>query len=147
MKHPQHDKFLVQEFVSKDVFEKWGKYAARKVAPQILEVVFFLRDFLNAPIIINTWHNGGKFDSRGFRSEDDPDGSAFSAHKCGLALDFQVIGFTPVEIVALIDRLKSSGAFPYVTRAENPEITKTWVHIDAVHVEGLSPRKLYVFNP
>lgn len=117
--------FRVEELVPKVIFDRFKEASLQFLDPRILIAADNMRKRFG-PILINTWHEGGPFDSRGFRTPSDPDGAQYSLHKQGKALDLQFLKVSPGEVRAEI-RMRQRD-FEFVTCVEDN--TPTWLHID-----------------
>lgn len=117
--------FKVWELVPKDLYNKEGEGAIRVFSPEILEVLEWLREKIGRPITVNTWATGGSFQYRGFRPKDCNVGALNSAHKKGLAIDFDVKGMTAQEVRDWIHNHKQE--LPHKIRLESGV---NWVHLD-----------------
>ena len=51
--------FILQEFVPKGMYEKYGDSCIWFIDNRIIEVAQFFRDRYGKPITINDWHKGG----------------------------------------------------------------------------------------
>lgn len=137
--------FQIWELLSKPDYEQFGERGWRFVDPVLLKVVNRIRNNLGKPITANNWKNGGPFQWRGVRTAKYSGHSITSMHSWGRALDFDVAGMQPKEVVSHM--LENSGEYPEITFIE---IDINWVHIDVgqrENTEGLnlwSPVRGYV---
>jgi len=131
--------FLLKEFIPKQLWESEGEQSIAKMDYRILETMDRLREFFNSPIIVNTWHSGGKLQYRGYRPIDCNVGAKNSAHKKGLACDFNVVGLQADFVRKEI--LKNQYLFPNIKRLENDT---SWIHIDCVDT---GKKEIILFNP
>jgi hypothetical protein len=92
----------------------------------------------DAWIIINGRFGGMNFKYSGVRAPDCPIGAKFSKHKEWRAFDLKCN-----HLDVLVEIIKERHQFYGINRIENPEITKTWLHVEFGHVEHY----LYIFNP
>jgi hypothetical protein len=126
--------FDLREFVSRCTYDKWGSKAIRFICPALLAVMFKLRDNLGRPITGNNWMYGGTLQWRGVRTPLYSGYSKTSLHSWGRALDFDVKGMTPRDVIKhiLLHRIN----YPEITFIE---IDINWVHIDVGIREGIYP--------
>jgi hypothetical protein len=133
--------FQLQELVHKAIYTRIGNRCADFLNPMLAPTCQALRDEFGS-IIINDYMWGGKFTDSGLREPHGIIGARFSAHKFGNAADLKFKTMTPIEVQSMI--MEDPSKFPYITRMENAEITKTWLHIET-SVRRNSPIK--IFNP
>lgn len=90
--------------------------------------------------------NGGVFNLSGYRPFDCKTGAKYSQHKFGRALDlkFHKEGVSPESVQKYIIENQEEFIKLGLTRIENAEITKTWLHIDCMFT-GLN--EILIFNP
>ena len=62
---PQH--FILEEFVCKEVFYKYGERSWMFLDEKIIITIDTIRRLIGKPITINNWDSGGEFDERGLR--------------------------------------------------------------------------------
>jgi len=131
--------FIVQEFVSKRVYDLLGDYAILLIDRGIIETVVAVREFFQCPVVINTWKNYGAIDGRGYRDLKENTGSTGSMHRKGGALDFVVQGISSRIVRETI--IANRHLFPHVTRMEDKV---EWVHIDNKFTEKVD---IELFQP
>lgn len=123
--------FVMQEFVPREIFNLYGVKSTWFISQGVITSMIFLRNWFDAAITINNWHNSGKFQNRGYRVPDSNVGARLSQHKFGKAVDFNVEGLTSDEVCKRIadnwDTLRTNVAF---TTMEDPSFTKGWTHLD-----------------
>lgn len=91
--------FKIQEFVPKDIYEKYGDTSWRFICPELFSLAETVKDFFDgAPVTINDWLWGGSLNYRGFRPPDCGVGAPLSAHKRGMAIDFDVRGVDSLQV-------------------------------------------------
>lgn len=138
------DNFELQEFVPKDVYEMFGDRALSFLDKRIIDVVQLLRDLSGRPIIINNWHNGGKFSESGYRTPNTKTGARYSQHKFGRAADVKVTDMSPKDVVELIKKNEALFMAAGLTTIENVEHTPTWTHLDC---RWTNSKKILFVNP
>jgi len=131
--------FNIKELVSRKTYEEYGTGAWRLFDPKVIEVIDWIRDQLNAPITVNNWCWGGNFENRGYRDENCTVGAVKSAHKQGMALDFDVKGMSSYEVRQWL--FHNAEDLPHPIRCEEGV---NWVHIDTRAVSG---KQIYFFKP
>lgn len=144
--------FTIEELVCKHTF---GMFGAKKswmfLDEKWLETLLVLRrDIFKAPITLNNWHKGGKFDERGLRCNlcSIPRGKTkagqiyLSAHNFGKAGDFDVASVDDKTVREIIQ--KNESKLPYPIRIEVMQ-GMTWTHVD-VYIPFGSTQKVVIFN-
>ncbi len=141
--------FLIQELVDKPVYDKYNQFAWHFLRTEVLANLLAKRVLVfNAPVTINTWHNGGRFSSRGVRSNMSAEMLKhvranrlyMSGHQLGAALDYDVRGYTAEEARSMIKARED--LLPYPERLERDT---TWVHSDCYNDGSLT--KVLFFDP
>lgn len=123
--------FDIREFVPKLIWDTYGERSAWFVDPRMIESMDWLRDFFGAPITVNNWHTGGRFQERGFRHPNTTTGGRLSQHRFGRACDFNVQGLTAQDVYyTILDYWDDVTVKTYFTTLEDINYTKTWTHID-----------------
>lgn len=139
--------FKIQELVSKQVFEKYGEKAWEFFDDRFLKTIDWLRDVLQKPILINTWHQKGISQQQGFRSNLErfvvnktEEGALYcTQHMFGRAADMEIMGMTADEFRKWA--VKNADQFPYPVWIED---NVSWVHIDTRQSDK---QKVYLFKP
>ena len=144
--------FVIQEFVSPQVYDRYGDDAWQFLSTELLETILYVRTRLNRPITINNWHVGGPFTQRGLRDNMTPiyrDKTLnrklyLSGHVLGMAVDFDVKGMLATEVRYWL--LRQEKNLPHKIRLEDTLNMKpiNWVHLDVKYLE--SNPKVYLFN-
>lgn len=119
--------FKIEELVDKATFEKFGDNAWLFLDKTALITLQQLRNTFG-PLTVNDWHWGGNFEYSGFRHPQCSIGAKLSQHKFGRAFDVKSTDFSAQEMQDYI--LAYPEKFPYITRMENAEHTKKWLHFD-----------------
>jgi len=119
--------FQIQEFVPKEVHDKFKDRSAMFLDPRLFVIADYLRARFGS-MTINNWLWGGKFNHSGYRQPDCPDGAFFSIHKTGGAIDPKFKDVTPDDVRSDIAKLESLYMTMGITTIELN--TPTWVHID-----------------
>lgn len=105
------------------------------IDPRIAQTADQMREFFQATITINNWHDGGAYTERGFRDVNSI-GAPHSMHKIGCAFDGDIKGMSAHDVREQL--LNHAALFPYLTRlekwasAEDQKAGKEikWVHCD-----------------
>jgi len=132
--------FKTFELVPKDLYNEDGEAAIHRFKPEILELLEWIRVQIGKPITVNNWHAGGSFQYRGFRPKDCPIGAINSAHKKGMAVDFDVKGMTAQEVRDWLHAHKLE-----LHHKIRVETGVNWVHIDT-NTQGQNQQIKY-FKP
>lgn len=138
--------FDLQEFVPKELYDQFGMNSIWFLDPRLINLAEFIRLHFDASMVINNWSyaTGKVFNERGYRMPNTETGGKLSQHKFGRAIDFNIVGLTPIEVSDEIAK-NYQYFFPYgLTTMENPEKTPTWTHVDCRNT-GLN--HLLVVNP
>lgn len=122
--------FYLYEFVPKEIYERWGDRSVWFVDRRIILLADFVRDRFGKGMIINNWHDGGQFNYRGFRQRSCEIGGELSQHRFGRAIDFNIVGLTPVEVYKDIIDNQDMYIRAGVTTVEDIEYTNGWTHLD-----------------
>lgn len=119
--------FRLEELVPPEVFEQRQDKAWELLDSRMLRTLDQLRDEFG-PIVINDWHAGGRFVESGFRVGNTSTGARLSQHKFGRGFDLKFKQNEPAAVAKFIQENRKS--FPFLTTIEDPERTKSWLHID-----------------
>ena len=141
--------FDIRELVDKQTFERFGEKAWMFFDPRLLDTILFIREALDKPITANNWSFGGNLSQRGLRTNLSPlvrnkRGLYLSAHRQGMALDFDVQGMKAYEVRDWLE--ENADALPHKIRLENEMkgVQISWVHLDTF--DYISNPKVYRFN-
>lgn len=128
--------FKIEELVNPIIFKMLSpELCENLIKDYIKNSLDLIREDLGEPITINT----GDLQNCGIRLLNHPTGAKKSKHKLGIAYDLHT-----KNLSKLIDLIKKDYKKYHVSRIENPDITKTWLHIE--FMESI-PRKLIIFDP
>lgn len=138
MKHPIQNYFSITELVSRQVAQKFGDQAWSFFDPRILDVLFWLRQNLGIPIVVNT----SALQQRGLRENTcqivaDKTRRAnlyCSAHTRGQAIDLSSGRMNAKDIRRWIRA--NINTCPHPIRLEDDKSAPTWVHIDVCNTSG-----------
>ena len=133
--------FIIQEFVPKSVYTKFGDNAYWFLDPNLIYTIDKIRDYYKKPITVNNWHTGGKFQYRGLRTNECPEYTPFSQHALGNALDFDIEGVAAADVRKWILNNSASEMCKYISCIEDGV---SWVHMDT---RPLNQSKILVVNP
>lgn len=123
--------FSLSEFVSKEIYAKWGDASLWFIDPRIIQVAQFIRSRHGKPVTINGTLNGHTYNFSGF---DPPGGyrkaSSLSQHRFGRAVDLKFSGMTVQE--AYKDIMENQDIYLKIglTTVENIAHTASWLHCD-----------------
>lgn len=126
--------FDLREFVDNRTFGLLGANASTQVDPKIVRICDLVREKTGLATVINNWHYAKRgehvYKSSGFRAVWDSTGAQLSQHRAGRAADIKVAGLTPAQVLAIVMQNQAEFAAAGLTRIENIEFTKTWLHLD-----------------
>jgi hypothetical protein len=144
--------FCVEEFVSPNVYNRYGETSWQFICPRLLKTILWIRTNLDKPMTINNWKWGGNFSQRGLRentsdivSKKTKSGKMYlSAHTMGKAVDFDAKGMSAEEVRMWLKEMENE--LPYHVRLEHNMKGKpiSWVHIDVFF--NPSNDKVYLFD-
>jgi len=131
--------FILQELVHPKLYRDLGQRCWRYMDDRALRTLDALREFFG-PAYCNTWHwwemgkkvGGARFDSRGLRPFNDPDGATYSDHKFGDAFDLQFVRFSADHVRKYI--LGHPDEFPYITILEDDV---NWLHFSVGNEDAI----------
>lgn len=126
----EYPNLRIEEFVSRHIFTAMRANSIRLLDQTILDIAQGVRNWYDAPIVINNWHNAGTFQNRGFRAANSTVGATYSQHKFGRAIDINVRGITPQRMYKDIMDDKKYFMDIGVTCIEDIAHTPTWIHLD-----------------
>lgn len=133
--------FQLEELVHPDIYDKVGDRAFDFLNPLLPLALQGLRDEFGS-ITVNDWVWGGNFVDSGLRLPHGTVGAKLSSHRFGAAADCKFAEADPAQLQHYIK--SNAGEFPYITRMENADITKTWLHVE---VGKRSSDFIIIFNP
>ncbi len=84
--------FFLDEYVTPEMYKKWGAKAINWIRPEVLAVDEYLRNRFGVPMVINNWFVGGDRTQSGLRYPSASVGAGDSLHKFGVASDKQFEG-------------------------------------------------------
>ena len=122
------ENFVLQEFVPKGMYEKYGDSCIWFIDNRIIEVAQFFRDRYGKPITINDWHKGGLRNHSGWRYPNSGVGAPLSQHKFGRAVDLKWPGLSPYEVRE--DIKNNWREFKNAGLQAVEKGTDTWIHAD-----------------
>ena len=137
--------FEIYEFVSPQVYIVHEDDAWKFIDPRLIETMDFIKASFGKTITINDWWWKGKFTQRGLRDNmcsivKNKTGNNvlyLSGHVLGMAVDFDVKGYTAEQVRQKLIEMKD--LLPYPIRLEK---NVSWVHLDMMD-EGEG--KIYIF--
>ena len=135
--------FKVEELVPPDLFTIHGYDSLYFLDDRILKTLDMLRDFLETPIIVNDWKNGGLFTQRGYRTAQSI-GAKYSAHRFGKAVDFDVKKLSSDQFRKMVQKGELDSCLKYITRIED---NVSWNHIDCMGLPREPGEKIIFFKP
>lgn len=119
--------FYTDEFVPREIYEKFKGNSMWFISKAVVESAYHLRTKFG-PATVNNWYDGGEFSYSGYRPPTCTIGAPLSMHRCGKAADLKFKNASPEEVR---DYIKANAklflAFGLTTIEKD---TPTWVHID-----------------
>lgn len=134
--------FIIQELVPQELYKLREDRCWEMLDIALLRGLDLMRKRYGV-MTINNWHAGGTFNESGLRSFITQTGAVYSMHKLGKAADAKFKESTPIEIAA--DMGANAADFPMITCMENPDITRTWLHVDTRN-HGMK-QQIWIVNP
>jgi hypothetical protein len=134
--------FKLEELVSPIIFKQYREKSIWFLEPRIIVAIQTIRNYINTPIKINDWADGGTFKNSGLRPFNCAEGAKYSQHKFGRAMDLKQTKYTNDEFRQIIKEMHKTHLLGLVTAIENN--TPTWVHIDCRNTGNL---ELMEFDP
>lgn len=131
--------FLLQEFVSRNVYNTWGERAWAFLDEKMLETLLVIRrDILKVGLVVNDWKFGGKHQQRGLREntcqivkqKTDAGIMYISSHCLGKAFDVVCSKMSADEMRNKI--IENAYLLPYPIRIESEKSAPTWLHVDTL---------------
>ena len=135
--------FKTQELVPPEVYDLLGDMALNIFDDEVLIDLDNLRKKWGKPLIINDWHQGGKFKFSGFRPLQCSIGAPMSKHKLAKAFDLKTLD--KKDQPAFWQFLANSTDLG-VERLEHKDATPTWAHTE-LGFRPPKPQKPYIFKP
>jgi len=126
--------FRIEELCHPDIIEAVGEHNCwLRLDEFCLRDLDKIRKKWNDPITINA----GKFDSRGLRPPNDPDGAFHSVHKQGKAFDLVPRSGGASDLFDLIVRMIADGDLDAFNTLEHKSFTvhRGWIHVACMNTE------------
>lgn len=121
---PKH--FKVQEFVPKEVYERWGDDSLQFMDARILKLADIIKEaFPKGTMTINNWFWQGDRNWSGLRIPERPYYSIYSQHSAGRAIDCIFSEYSAQYVRDHI--LNNPTLFP---GASAIEMDVSWLHVD-----------------
>jgi len=121
--------FILQEFVPKELYEKYKDKCWEFLDPDLIKVVDIIKEeFPEGTCTINNWKWGGDRNWSGIRTPNSPYYSYSSMHSWGKAVDMVFSKYSADEVRRfIIDNPKNYKEFECI---KGIETDISWVHID-----------------
>ncbi|PCJ26705.1 MAG: hypothetical protein COA94_04730 [Rickettsiales bacterium] len=134
--------FILSELVHPALYKQFKGASYNMLNIRLSPTLQSIRDVFGQ-MAINGFFKGRLFKDSGLRLPHGKVGAKRSGHKFGYTADAKFYDTTPIEVQRHI--LEHQEDFPYITRMEDANITKTWLHIEV----GTNNRvgAIYVFKP
>lgn len=135
--------FTIHEFVPKEYIGLSNNILLRMININLINLIYFMRERYQKPIIINNWHTGGKYNYSGVRPTGLDFSTLYSAHIFGCAADIKIEQMSPNDIRS--DILKNQDEFIKEGLTVVEKDTPTWTHVS---VENTRFKKvIWIPNP
>jgi len=136
MKH-----FQPRELVDRKTYEKMGDGCLILFDTNLLIALDDLREYFDRPITVNTWHYGGLFEWRGYRTPEKARqlGAPKSLHARGMAIDCDIEGYSAEQARRKILQNQDHELLSRIMRLEGKV---SWLHFDLLPV----PDRIHVFK-
>lgn len=123
--------FKLEEFLDPETFKAHPVDGWRFLDPLLLMTMDRIRERYGKLITINNWEAGGQFKYRGFRPSACTEGAPLSAHRRGMACDFDVAGMVAQQVRDDIAKNPENFDFNMINVVESTLNGKpiSWVHI------------------
>lgn len=135
--------FKIEELVSPEIYEILGDASWRLIPQKVLSSLNSLREAFGSPLLVNNWKTGGMYRYSGIRPLGCSEGAKMSVHKLVHPTKTCFDVKTP-QLNRLVELVMKDYAKYGISRIENPDITKTWLHLE-FSTEKVD--RLVVFNP
>lgn len=131
--------FDIHELVDPDTLAELNQDAWTLLDQKAVDTIDWIREKTGKLMTVNNYEWGGRFKYRGYRPENCTVGAPKSAHKKGMAFDFDVKGMSSQAVRMWL--IEHENELPHPIRCE---ADVTWVHIDT---NVRTKDKLYFFKP
>lgn len=108
--------------------------------PLALQALDGIRDFFDAPVIVNNYHAGGRFQFRGLRPRFCSVGAEYSQHRLGNAFDCDVAGVSAEQVRKVILAHRDDPRFLFINCIE---ADVNWLHFDCRNI----PDRIRIVHP
>jgi hypothetical protein len=144
--------FVVQEFVPRETWERWGTNSIWFIRKELVELMQFTKLFLSdyfgeeIYVVMNNWHTGGVRDDSGYRppSSYGPSGEfkknplSESLHRQGCATDSKYfvkrggkLEEIPADVIRnIITQHEAEFMAAGLTTIEDAAFSPSWLHMD-----------------
>lgn len=122
--------FYLHEFVPIHIYNRYGDKSQWFIRPEIIKLAEFYRNWFDAPVTVNNWFWGGRFQERGYRDPYTKTGSKYSQHKLGAAFDCHIKGLSADKVREEIMIYEKEFMQAGLTTLEHAAYAPTWVHSD-----------------
>ena len=133
MSLPGIQHFCLEELVDPRYIERFGSNAMWFVDQAMALCLDRLSNDVGG-ILVNNWHIGGSYSESGVRWPATTTGAEFSQHKFKNAFDLKPQRMTVQQLYLHV--MANHAKYPQITTIENPEKTRTWLHVDGRWHDG-----------
>lgn len=151
--YPLNQYFGVEDLVPKSIIDTYGAQCYRWVSPTALDMLTKFREFINLPMTINDWLNGGSWQYCGYRPPGCGVGATNGAHYRMIGFDVHVKGWGAKDYQNFINKAKTDKAYQKQLRALGITIIEEgtfdfaknsgWIHISCEWVKWLPTDSIY----
>ncbi len=142
IKLPEGFKFKLFELVDRHTFLSRGEAAWGLFSQQSINMLHGVRTFLNVPIVVNNWHDGGDLEWCGYRSPGCTIGAPHSEHRNGNAFDCHCIMLSAEDAR---NRILADRDNPLLNEVHRLEGNVGWLHVDRGNLK-VGQERIYVFH-
>lgn len=121
--------FYLDEFVSMELYYKYGEKCRWFIDPRIILIAQEIRDIFGKPCIINNWWHGGSYNESGHRLPWTSTGASLSQHKRGAAIDIKIVGMRDYDKIRDVIR-RNFTRLSELGLSTIERGTKSWLHCD-----------------
>ncbi len=132
--------FKIYELVDQQTFARFGLQAWMLLNPVALQALDGIRNYFDAPVIVNNYHSGGTFQFRGLRPKSCPVGAEYSQHRLGNAFDCDIAGISAEEARR---EILSNANDPRLYPINCIEADVNWLHFDCRNI----PDRIRIVTP
>lgn len=127
--------FWLTEFVPKEVYSVLGNDSVHLLDNRLFVIIQVIRNEIGAPITINNWFEGGRFNESGLRVYNTLTGAERSKHKLGQAMDAKW-DYSKMSIEQVINYIDANKHLFLALRLGAIGIYEGFIHLDTREIDG-----------